>query len=174
MKKFLPSVASSRGFTLVELLVAITIVAVLAAVGIVVFSGVQAKARDARRSQDLDAIVNALEGKRQAGSIFYTQMVNADFASGSVPSDPRSATQKYCLWGTTTVPPVAPIVKPTGTVDWTSCSGPTADVTAVVGNNIPVDTSAPTTDGVTTVTSWTVCVKQESVTNGVECRFSKI
>lgn len=161
------STSSNKGFTLVEILVAITIVAVLAAVGIVIFGGVQSKARDSRRSQDLEAIVNALEGKRQAGSIYYAALIDGDFASGSVPVDPRVATQKYCMWGTTTVPPVASIAKPVATaVNWTDCTGPTADYTAAVAPGVPAD--------VTKVTSWTVCAKQEGVTNGVECRFSKL
>ena len=157
----------SRGFTLVELLVAITIIAVLAAVGVVVFGGVQAKARDSRRSQDLTAIANALEGKRVAGTIYYTALTSGDFAGGAIPTDPRSSTQQYCLWGSTDVPPVPPIAKPTSaSVTWTSCAGPSADYTAVVGTGVPVDA--------TKVTSWTVCAKQESVTDGVECVFSKL
>lgn len=165
MKTPLPT--SEKGFTLVELLVAITIIAVLAAVGIVVFGGVQAKARDSRRSQDLIAIANALEGKRVAGTIYYPAFTSSDFANGAVPTDPRSGVQQYCIWGSTDVPPVPPIAKPTAaSVTWTSCSGPSADYTAVVGTGVPADA--------TKVTSWTVCAKQESVTNGVECVFSKL
>ncbi len=165
MKKYLPN--SAKGFTLVEILVAITIIAVLAAVGIVVFGGVQTKARDARRSQDLDAIANAIEGKKQAGGIFYSGLTSADFSSGSIPTDPKSSTQNYCFWGKTSVPPVAPITKPTAdSVTWSNCSGPSADYTAVVGANIPADA--------TKVTSWTICAKQEGVTGGVECRYSKL
>ncbi len=163
----MPKHNSSRGFTLVELLVAITILAVLAAVGVVVFSGVQAQARDSRRSQDLKALANALEGKRVAGTIYYTSLLAADFANGNVPVDPREATQKYCFWGTTDIPPVASVAKPAAaSVNWTSCAGPSADYTAIVGTGIPTDA--------TKVTSWTICAKQESSTTGVECVFSKL
>lgn len=171
MKKLLPTSQklnvsnASKGFTLVELMVAITIVAILAAVGIVIFSGVQSKARDARRSQDLDAVAAALEGKKQAGSIFFTGLVANDFSNGVVPADPRVTTQKYCFWGKTDVPPVSPIAKPAvDAVTWTTCAGPTADYTAIVATTVP--TTA------TQVTSWTICAKLEAGT--VECRFSKI
>lgn len=154
-----------KGFTLVELLVAITIVAILSAVGIVVFSGVQAKARDARRSQDLDAIAAALEGKKQAGSIYYKGLIGGDFSGGAIPADPKSATQTYCLWGKTDVPPVAPITKPAlDAVIWTTCTGPIADYTAVVAASVPTDD--------TKVTSWTICAKLEA--GSVECRYSKL
>lgn len=51
----------SSGFTLVELMVVITIIAILSVVGVTVFSGVQKSARDAKRRADLDAIRLALE-----------------------------------------------------------------------------------------------------------------
>lgn len=50
-----------NGFTLIELLVVISIIAVLSVVGMVVFTGVQKNARDARRKADIDSIANALE-----------------------------------------------------------------------------------------------------------------
>ena len=49
------------GFTLIELLVVISIIAVLSVIGMVVFSGVQKGARDAKRRGDVDAIAKALE-----------------------------------------------------------------------------------------------------------------
>lgn len=52
---------SCQGFTLIELLVAITIIAVLSSVAFVAYSKSQALARDAKRKQDLAAIVSALE-----------------------------------------------------------------------------------------------------------------
>lgn len=52
---------SRRGFTLVELLVTISIVAILSVIGIVIYSQVTVNARDARRKIDLQNIAQALE-----------------------------------------------------------------------------------------------------------------
>lgn len=49
------------GFTLVELLIVIAIIAVLTAVGVTVFSGIQKSARDSKRRADLQAIGQSLE-----------------------------------------------------------------------------------------------------------------
>lgn len=51
---------SSRGFTIVELLVVIAIIGLLATVVIAALGNSRAKARDARRLQDLRAIVTAI------------------------------------------------------------------------------------------------------------------
>lgn len=51
----------ARGFTLVELLVAVGIIGVLASVSIVSVNSVRAKGRDAKRVQELKQIQNALE-----------------------------------------------------------------------------------------------------------------
>lgn len=50
-----------QGFTLFELLVSISIIAILTVVAIVSYSNAQKKARDARRIQDVDAVGKALE-----------------------------------------------------------------------------------------------------------------
>jgi len=51
----------SRGFTIVELLIVIVVIGILAAITIVSFNGIQAKARDAQRSSDVHAITEALQ-----------------------------------------------------------------------------------------------------------------
>src|SRR5436305_1961058 len=63
MKSYLPHTTKTKdsGFTLVELLVAITIVAILAVVGFTLFSGIQAQARDSNRRTEVQEIAKALE-----------------------------------------------------------------------------------------------------------------
>lgn len=50
-----------RGFTLIELLVAMSIIAVLAAIGLSSYAFSQKRARDARRRADLESVRSALE-----------------------------------------------------------------------------------------------------------------
>lgn len=49
-----------KGFTLIELMVAISIVAVLAAVGLVVYSSAEKIARDSRVKQDMEEVKKAM------------------------------------------------------------------------------------------------------------------
>ncbi len=49
-----------KGFSLIELLVAITVVAIISSVGFISFTSSQAKARDAKRKQDLRSLSVAL------------------------------------------------------------------------------------------------------------------
>jgi len=53
--------AGRQGFTLFELLVSISIIAILVAVATASFSAAQKKARDARRTEDLGSIQKAAE-----------------------------------------------------------------------------------------------------------------
>lgn len=88
------------GFTLVELLVVIAIIAVLSVIGIVVFTGVQKGARDAKRRADINAISKSYEVKyHQTGSGSYGDLspsANIDlFASKVFPQDPKE--QNYSI-----------------------------------------------------------------------------
>ncbi len=53
--------SESNGFTLIELLIAVSIVAIISAIGLISFSASQEKVRDAKRKQDLRSIKTALE-----------------------------------------------------------------------------------------------------------------
>lgn len=52
---------SRSGFTIVELLIVIVVIAILAAITIVAYRGIQARARDSQRKQDVTTIRKALE-----------------------------------------------------------------------------------------------------------------
>lgn len=90
MKKFLPT--SNKGFTLIELMVVVTIIAFLAVIGMVSFTNVQAQARDGRRRADIDAIATALEANRDPLAGIYPAYVATIFADAKIPVDPINAT----------------------------------------------------------------------------------
>lgn len=50
----------NTGFTIVELLIVIVVIAILAAISIVAYNGIQQRARDARREQDMAMIKKTL------------------------------------------------------------------------------------------------------------------
>ena len=62
----------TKGFTLIELMVTISIIAILATVGAVVYSGVQKNARISKRVQDLEAIKVALESYKASTGKYPT------------------------------------------------------------------------------------------------------
>ena len=101
----------SKGFSLVELLTVLSILAILASVGLVLFTNVQTKGRDSTRKQDLRAFAQALEIYFQkfdqyippeSGSdsctrdtaTFYTNIASY-MANQRAPLDPLTGTE-YC------------------------------------------------------------------------------
>lgn len=86
---------SNKGFTLVELMVTVAIIAILSMVAIAVFTNLQKNARDTRRKQDIDAIASALEahfGDSNCGANFsqYCAPQTSWFANNQIPPDPRN------------------------------------------------------------------------------------
>ncbi len=82
----------NKGFTLFELLVSISIIAVLTAVAVVSFGGLNKKTRDARRMADLEKIRIALESAKQIGTTYPSSLNN--LVGGSyldrLPTDPKT------------------------------------------------------------------------------------
>lgn len=79
------------GFTLFELLVSISIIAILTAVAVVSFGGLNKKTRDARRTSDLEKVRLSLEAARQIGST-YPSNLDGLVSMGlldKVPIDPK-------------------------------------------------------------------------------------
>ena len=89
------------GFTLVELLVVITIIGVLSMIGITVFSTAQKNAQDAKRKGDVDSVVKVLEQKYPLDGD-YTGVTDTDFTAKKVPLPPEGGAyiSKGCEMGT--------------------------------------------------------------------------
>jgi prepilin-type N-terminal cleavage/methylation domain-containing protein len=91
---------NKQGFTLLELLVVVSIIGILIAIGAVAYSTAQKKGRDARRKGDLKAIQNAMEEcyslateypiTLTPGSALTCTDASSTEVMSSFPSDPKS------------------------------------------------------------------------------------
>ena len=87
------------GFTLLELLVVISIIGILMTLGVAAFSTAQKKGRDAKRQGDIKSIQNAFEQYYADNSGYGTcdAMTTADyFSSGTRPVDPKTGVNYTC------------------------------------------------------------------------------
>ncbi len=96
----------NKGFTLIEILVAATIVSVLSAIGMVSYASVNKRSRDAKRVSDLEQVRSALELYRADNGVYpgtvtgFVALTGLDSGDGtgplvptylpSVPMDPQS------------------------------------------------------------------------------------
>jgi prepilin-type N-terminal cleavage/methylation domain-containing protein len=101
--------AGRQGFTLFELLVSISIIAILTALATISYSGAQKKARDARRVQDVDSFQKAEEQYYMLNGSVYKQR-GAGVWDGNVtyvvPVDPKNVfpyTYSYYSFSSTTI-----------------------------------------------------------------------
>ncbi len=78
----------TKGFTIVELLIVIVVIGILAAIVIVAYNGVQQRARDSRRQNDIQSLTQALE-------LYYLDNGKYPVSSGNAGTLPNAA------WSTT-------------------------------------------------------------------------
>lgn len=109
-------ISSRQGFTIVELLIVIVVVAVLATVSVSAFNGTQQRARDTQRVQDMQTIVKALElYKTQHGS--YPAASTGSNTTNSWEVSSKNPSQFLSALKTSGVLSSAVPVDPTNTVD---------------------------------------------------------
>lgn len=81
-----------NGFTIVELLIVVVVIAILAAISIVAYGGIQERARNAQRTQDVRTIAKALE-------LYYIN--NGQYPSGACGSSCPVNKKINSSWATT-------------------------------------------------------------------------
>ena len=92
-------IKNKKGFTLIEMLIVITIIAVLASLILVGMGGARAKTRDSRRIADLHNVMNALElyyslNYAYPSTMSWGDLSNELISSGAasrIPQDPLNS-----------------------------------------------------------------------------------
>lgn len=104
MKKVLLKTSNNTsGFSLVELMVVISIIAILSAIGMVIYTNTQKTARDTKRIADINNVAKALEMYyTQNGSVYpgnpstaiteISTLLTVYFSGGVMPKDARETT----------------------------------------------------------------------------------
>lgn len=80
-----------NGFTIVELLIVIVVIAILATISIVAYTGIQARSRDSQREHDIKQLVKALE-------MYYIDNGEYPTATGSTTINTSWSTTADASW----------------------------------------------------------------------------
>ncbi len=91
--------SSQRGFTLIELLISITIISILATLGMIAYQNVSKRGRDGKRLTDLKTIQGALQRYNADHQYFpttLTELTTGQVELKTIPIDPSAgATYSY-------------------------------------------------------------------------------
>lgn len=105
---FLKFKKNNKGFTLLEILVVISIIGILIALGASAYSVAQRKSRNARRQGDIKQMQNAFEQYYATSNSQYAATgancngMAGQFPSGTLPTDPKDNTPYPCTGSTVT------------------------------------------------------------------------
>lgn len=98
IKSKLSKTQKHSGFTLIEVLVVISIIGILATIGFNFFRTAQASARDGKRQADLERIRSTLAIYRRDNGV-YPDSLDLDSEYGEIPQDPTPDTYSYAYSG---------------------------------------------------------------------------
>lgn len=153
-----------QGFTLIEILIVIVIIAILSVAGAVIYSGIQKNARDAARRSDIKAVSQSLElhvktesgtcdgsGASVSGS-GYCPLHTSFFSAGKIPIGNFGAgSSQYCIWYSATT-----VTFPNPLTWTTTCPSITVSGTTYAGSSL--SNTTPTAGSA----SWKVCASLEA------------
>ncbi len=156
---------TARGFTLIELLVTISIISILAVIGISVYGNAQKGARDGVRRTEISSFAKSIESVRdfEGGTYTYSgTQYSADYPQKK-PVDPlkSAAAPQYCVaWGlgVAATPPANPVTWATDA----PCPTDAVSATQSTWNQVLVNSSATFVTAITAQKYWKICAKLEA------------
>lgn len=97
------------GFTIVELLIVVVVISIIATITIVTFNGVQARARDTVRLQDMKSIIKALEAYKSVNGAYPAVTSTLNAGGWEVSSDGNAATNYIAVLNASAISSKLPI-----------------------------------------------------------------